>query len=108
MRFATRSLTIVHLFGFAIVVSRENNKKKRNSRFHERYLRIISNDKRSPFNALLEKDCSVLIHERNTEILTTEMFKVSKNIAPPQMHEIFKLKDQPLQFSILNSCYVSL
>ena len=57
---------------------------------------------------LLEKDCSVLIHERNIEILTTEMFKVSKNIAPPQMHEIFKLKDQPLQFSILNSCYVSL
>ena len=23
------------------------------------------------------------------------MFKVSKNLAPPQMHEIFKLKDQP-------------
>ena len=98
MRFSTRSLTIVHLFGCAIVVSHENNKK--NSRFHERYLRIIYNDKRSPFNALLEEDCSVLIHERNTEIL----FKFSKNIAPPQMHEIFKLKDQPRQFSILNSC----
>ena len=23
------------------------------------------------------------------------MFKVSKNLAPPEMHEIFKLKDQP-------------
>ena len=23
------------------------------------------------------------------------MFKVSKNLAPPQLHEIFKLKDQP-------------
>ena len=23
------------------------------------------------------------------------MFEVSKNLAPPQMHEIFKLKDQP-------------
>ena len=23
------------------------------------------------------------------------MFKVSKNLGPPQMHEIFKLKDQP-------------
>ena len=38
---------------------------------------------------------SVSIHERNIEILATEMFKISKNLAPPQMHEIFKLKDQP-------------
>ena len=71
--------------------SRENNNKI--SRLHERCLRIIYNDKRSSFNALLEKDGSVSIHERNIKILTTEMFKVSKNLAPPQMHEIFKLKD---------------
>ena len=38
---------------------------------------------------------AVSIHERNIKILATEMFKVSKNLAPPQMHEIFKLKDQP-------------
>ena len=73
--------------------SRENNNKI--NRLHERYLRIIYNDKRSSFNALLEKDGSVSIHERNIKILATEMFKVSKNLAPPQMHEIFKLKDQP-------------
>ena len=42
----------------------------------------------------LEKDGSVLIHERNIKILATKMFKVSKNLALPQMHEIFKLKDQ--------------
>ena len=73
--------------------SRENNNKI--NRLHERCLRIIYNDKRSSFNALLEKDGSVSIHERNIKILATEMFKVSKNLAPPQMHEIFKLKDQP-------------
>ena len=72
--------------------SRENNKKI--NRIHERYLRIIYNDKRSSFNALLEKDGSVSIHERNIKILAAEMFKVSKNLAPPQMQEIFKLKDQ--------------
>ena len=72
--------------------SREiNNKIKR---LYERCLRIIYNDKRSSFNALLEKDGSVSIHERNIKILATKMFKVSKNLAPPQMHEIFKLKDQ--------------
>ena len=34
------------------------------------------------------------------------MFKVSKNLAPPQRHEIFKLKDQPqynLRYSSLFS-----
>ena len=70
--------------------SRENNNKING--LHERCLRIIYNDKRSSFN---EKDGSVSIHERNIKILATEMFKVSKNLAPPQMHEIFKLKDQP-------------
>ena len=72
--------------------SRENNNKI--NRLHERCLEIIYNDKRSSFNALLEKDGSISIHERNIKILTTEMFKVSKNLAPPQMHKIFKLKDQ--------------
>ena len=47
------------------------------------------------FNALLEKDGPVSIHERNIKILATEMFKVSKNLAPPQMYGIFKLKDKP-------------
>ena len=89
MCFLTHCLTIVHLFGCAIVA-----KITIKSRLHERCLRIIYNDKRSSFNALLEKDGSVLINERDIKILATEMFKVSKNLAPPQMHEIFKLKDQ--------------
>ena len=37
---------------------------------------------------------AVSIQERNIKILATAMFKVSKNLAPPQMHKIFKLKDQ--------------
>ena len=66
--------------------SRENNDKI--NRLHERCLRIICNDKRSSFNALLEKDVSVSIHERNIKILATEYSKLA------QMHEIFILKDQ--------------
>ena len=73
--------------------SRENNNKI--NRLHERCLIIIYNDKRSSFNALLEKDGSVSIHERNIKILATGMFKVSRNLASSQMHEIFKLKDHP-------------
>ena len=75
----------------------ENNNKI--NRLHERCLIIIYNDKRSSFNALLEKDGSVSIHERNIKILAPEMFNVSKNLAPPQMHEIFKLNDQ-LQYNL--------
>ena len=71
--------------------SHKNNNKI--SRLHERCLRNIYNDKRSSFNALLEKDGSVSIHERNIKIMATEMFKVSKNLASRQMHEIFKLKE---------------
>ena len=73
--------------------SRENNNKI--NRLHERYLIIIYNDKRSSFDALLEKDGSVSIHERNIKILATGMFKFSRNLASPQMHECFKLKDHP-------------
>ena len=83
--------------------SLENNNKI--NRLHERYLRTICNDKRSSFNALLEKDGSVSIHERNIKILPTEMFKVSKNLAPPQMHEIFKLKNQPQYTLRYNSLF---
>ena len=73
--------------------SRENNNKI--NRLHERCLIIIYNDKRSSFNALLEKDGSVSIHEGNIKILATRMFKLNRNLAPPQMHDIFKLKGQP-------------
>ena len=68
--------------------SRENNNKI--NRLHERCLRIIYNDLQSSFNALLRKDGSVSIHERNIKFLATEMFKVSKNLVPSQMHQILK------------------
>ena len=44
---------------------------------------------------LLWKDGSVSINERNIKIRVEEMFKVRKNLAPPEMHEIFSLKGQP-------------
>ena len=47
------------------------------------------------FNALFEKDGSVFIYERNVKILATEMLKVSKDLDPPHMQKIFKLKDKP-------------
>ena len=53
--------------------SRTNNRKI--NRLHERWLRIIYNDKQS-FIKLLEKDNFVPIHQRNLQILAIEMFTV--------------------------------
>ena len=58
------------------------------------------------FHALWQKDDSVSIDERNIKILAIKMFKVSKNLATPQMHEIFKSKDQS-QYNIRYSCLFS-
>ena len=69
--------------------SRVNNNKI--NRLHEKCLRIVYNDKQSSFNELLEKDGSVSIHMRNTQILATEMYKLISNLSPPIMNGFFKL-----------------
>ena len=65
---------------------------KRINRLHERCLRIIYNDKHSSFQCLLDRDKSVSIHTRNLQILATEMFKVSKGIAPKIFADILARK----------------
>ena len=62
------------------------------TRFRERCLRIIYNDKQSSLKMLLEKDSSVSIHERNTQFLDTEMYKVSNGLSPPAVSNIFTQK----------------
>ena len=62
---------------------------KKINRLQEKCLRIIDDDKQSSFEELLEKDSSVSIHERNTQILATEMYKVSKGMPLPQITKLF-------------------
>ena len=57
---------------------------------HERALRITYGDKTSTFQHLLEKDNSVSIHHRNLQALATEMFKISNNLSPDIVKEIFQ------------------
>ena len=68
--------------------------KRKIDRLHERCLRIIYNDKQSSFKELLEKDSSVSIHERNVQVLATEMYKISNNFSPPHMNKIFELRNE--------------
>ena len=72
--------------------SRGNNSKI--NRLPKCCLKIIYSDKHSSYVALLEKDGSVSIHNRNLQILTTEMYKVSKGLSPPIITELFKGRDE--------------
>ena len=69
--------------------SRTNNMKNRH---RERCLRIIYNDKASSFENLLEKDGSVSIHNRNFQVLATEIFKIDRGISSSIIKGIFEPK----------------
>ena len=82
------------------------------NKLHERALRLVYNDKSSSFRELLERGNSVTIHERNIQLLLTEIFKVKNGAAPEIMTEIFKFKDHSydlrknncLEMRIIKSC----
>ena len=57
------------------------------NRLHERALRIVYQD--YSFTELLEKDKSTTIHNRNIQLLATELFKVKNGLSPAFMNEIF-------------------
>ena len=67
--------------------SGENNRKI--NRLHERCLRTIYNDKQSSFNELVENDGSVSNHERNLQVLATEMRKINNGLSAPLIKYIF-------------------
>ena len=71
--------------------SRAKNNKI--NRLHERFLRMIYEDKTSTFEQLLEKNSSVSIHTRNLYFLTLEMFKVVKGLAPTIINDLCLLKE---------------
>ena len=72
--------------------SRANNSKI--NRLHERCLRIIYSDKQSSFEELLEKDGYVSIHQRNLQVLATEMYKLMKSLSPAIRTELFEHKEE--------------
>ena len=75
---------------------------RRINRIHERCLRMVYNDYESSFELLLEKDGSVKIHEKNIQVLVTEMFKIKHNIAPVIMNEILPINSSHYNFRNIN------
>ena len=51
-------------------------------RIHERALRLVYQNKNLSLIELLELDNAVTIHQRNLQVLATEIFKVKNNLLP--------------------------
>ena len=62
---------------------------------HKKALSIAYKDIVSDFDALLTRDNSVSVHKRNLQLLMTEIYKTTSNIAPSFMTEIFIEKNPP-------------
>ncbi len=84
--------------------SRKMNNKI--NRLHERALRIAYKDYSSSFATLLEKDRSVTVHEKNMQLLMTEMFKTINNLNPPFMNEIFLQRSSAYNLRNINTFMV--
>ena len=70
--------------------------RKMNNRInslHERALRVVYRDYNATFSELLSKDKSVTIHQRNLQLLATEIFKTKNELNPKIMEEIFTFKN---------------
>ena len=60
---------------------------------HERALRVVYRDYNTTFSELLIKDKSVTIHQRNLQLLATEIFKTKNELNAKIMEEIFTFKN---------------
>ena len=60
---------------------------------HDTALRVAYQDYKSMFLQLLQKDNSVTIHQRDLQVLATEIFKAKNDLTPEIMKEVFELKE---------------
>ena len=72
--------------------SRANNDKI--SRLHGSCLRMIYSNKSSLFETLLEKYDSASVHNRNLQILVTEIYKIKNDLSPLIVTELFEQRNE--------------
>ena len=59
------------------------------NKVHKRSLRLITNDENSSFETLLQNINDITVHQRNLQILMTEVYKIIKGEAPAMMKNFF-------------------
>ena len=87
-------------FGYCPLVWMFHSRKLNNriNNIHERALRIVYRDYKSTFKQLLKQNKSVSIHQRNLQILATEIFKTKNGLNPVIMEDVFKFKNLTYNF----------
>ena len=63
------------------------------NKIHERALRVVHQNKNLSFSELLVLDNAVTIHQRNVQVLVTEIFKVKSNLSPEIMKQVFDFQE---------------
>ena len=82
-------------FGYCPLVWMFHSRKINNrvNSLHERALKVVCRDYNATFSELLSKDKSVTIHQRNLQLLATEIFKTKNELNSKIMEEIFTFKN---------------
>ena len=77
-----------------IIHSRTLNNQS--NKIHEKALRLVcKNETFFSFDDLLKRDKSVSIHQKNLQILATEIYKTKNNLGPKIMKDTFHLIQKP-------------
>ena len=92
-------------FGYCPLVLMFHSRKLNNllNNIHERALRIVYRDYESTFQQLLKQNKSVSIHQRNLQILATEIFKTKNGLNPVIMEDVFNFKNLAYNFRNVES-----
>ena len=72
---------------------------------HERALRIAYHDRTSSLDELLITDHSVSIHQRNLQLLVTEIYRTRMNLNPCFMEEIFAEREIHYNLRVTSNIY---
>ena len=68
------------------------------NKIQERSLRLITNDKTSTFEHLLQANNEITTLQRNLQVLMVEVFKIINGFAPLFMEDFFYFVKTPIIF----------
>ena len=64
------------------------------NKVHESSLRLITNDQNNSFKTFLQNNKDITVHQRNLEVLVTEVYKIINWEAPAIMRNLFIFREK--------------
>ena len=98
---------VISQFNYCPLIWMFHNRALNNriNKIHERALRLVYQKKNLSFRELLELGNALTIHQRNLQVLVTEIVNVKNNLSPEIMKQVFafqqpyyKLRSEISQF----------